>query len=166
MIFYILITGLVSFGLGRFLYERSEHKSDLGIVLFMVGFLVALFAIIWLSVNIVICFSVEEQIRAKEVQIPIYEAQFTQIGALIQEEMHRYQPHEADIFSRLSLESASEELRALLIKYPELKANEVIVSLAKQLSELLGQVYKTRLNVEDCKASLRFQQRLRSLTGK
>lgn len=164
MIFYFLITGLVLSSLGIFLYIKDE--DDGYIALSIIGILVTLFAIIWLPVNIGICINLEENIHAKEAQIPIYEAQFAQISVLIQEEMHRYQPHEADIFARLSLETASEELRALLIKYPEFKANEVIISLAKQLSGLLEQVYKTRLEVENRKASLRFQQRLRSLTGK
>lgn len=116
MIFYFLITGLVLSSLGIFLYIKDE--DDWNVVLFVIGILVTLWSIPWLSINIVLCISLEENIHAKEAQIPIYEAQFAQISVLIQEEMHRYQPHEADIFARLSLETASEELRALLIKYP------------------------------------------------
>ena len=68
-----------------------------------------------------------------------------------------YPKHEREIFENLSRNNANEMIDVYFVKYPELKANETFMSLARSTQEMRGKIYEVQLQKAKLKKDVRFR---------
>ena len=68
-----------------------------------------------------------------------------------------YPEHEREVFENLSRNNANEVIDVYFVKYPELKANETFMSLARSTQEMRGKIYEVQLQKAELKKSVRFR---------
>lgn len=68
-----------------------------------------------------------------------------------------YPEHEREVFENLSRNNANEVIDVYFVKYPELKANETFMSLARSTQEMRSKIYEVQLQKAELKKSVRFR---------
>lgn len=68
-----------------------------------------------------------------------------------------YPDHEKSVFENLSRNNANEMIDVYFVKYPELKANETFMSLARSTQEMRGKIYEVQIEKAKLKKDARFR---------
>ena len=136
-------------------YPESAWNLVFGIC---VVFTVIIICILLICAVAWICDS--ESIEQLDENIAISESQFNRIAPEITEILSQYAPHEQSIFKQIAPNNFSSTITVYAARYPELKADEIFQDFAKQINELLKQIYNYKLDKARIQKNVRVYQRL------
>ena len=96
-----------------------------------------------------------EEIRKTQTKIELHQEKLDDLTIKFEKLLSdKYPSLEKEIFKDISAQKTSDQLLALLNKYPELKSSHTITQLVKQVRELTDKVYEKKMHLEDlCKTS-------------
>ena len=142
---------------------KIDPSGETGII--NLGLTILGVSVVWLLAAIVMAFNYYvcqqeryEKLRAEIKKLKILEIKSEQLIKEFKTYLGKnYKKYEKSIFEGISERvNSAKKLQLLLENYPELKTSESFSELARRMTHVLDKFYKTKLNIEDECAEIRY----------